>query len=440
MAMKLNWKTREPYEEDMMLINAAIREAASYALALAEQNGTCPVLQADLPEVCEPRECRIGFERAGGTSKVLIDKGVAYQGENAVFRTFLADGMFSYQSADELEGFLSELDSVVGAQGAEGSPENGVSDADIAPITAFDTDVFRAKMAESVIGQDHVIETLSGLLTSSVRKTKPARPLALVFAGETGVGKTLTARCMAEALTEATGAEFGLLRIDMNQLGERYQESRFYGAPPGYIGYNDPPLFEPVKRNPRQVILFDEMEKADPGVMLTLMNAMSDGRIESARIQNDGGNAYDLTRCIMVFTTNCHFDIEEGLSQAEVTDECRRQMRGMFNDLRFPPEIIGRLSEVLLFSAIDEAARRAIAELSIKRLGREYSLEVASVDSDLLDSFCWLCSCEGGVRNIEYMAERVFGRLFADYVVLSEITEVNVAGGVYWPNIIPVQE
>jgi len=420
-----------------MLINTAIREAAPYALELAEQNGTCQILHADLPEVCEPRECRIGFERVGGTSKVLIDKGIAYQGANGVFRAFLANGEFSYQRADELEGFLSELDSSIGTQDAESSPTSSVNDTDIVPITAFDADAFRSKMAESVIGQDHVIETLSSLLTSSVRKTKPTRPLALVFAGETGVGKTLTARCMAEALTEATGAEFGLLRIDMNQLGERYQESRFYGAPPGYIGYNDPPLFEPVKHNPRHVILFDEMEKADPGVMLTLMNAMSDGRIESARIQNDGGNAYDLTRCIMVFTSNCHFDVEEGLSQAEVTDECRRQMRGMFNDLRFPPEIIGRFSEILLFSEINDVARRAIAELSIKRLGREYSLEVASVDSELLDSFCWLCSCEGGVRNIEYMAERILGKAFADCASSIKLNSAVVQGSVLWPVVLP---
>ena len=417
-----------------MLINAAIREAAPYALALAQQNGTCPVLRAELPEGCEPRECRIGFERSRGANRILIEKGITYQGRNEAFRSFLQDGSFVYQRDEELDRFICELDEAIGVD-EEHPPSADVDRMSIAAITTFDEEAFKAKMTENVIGQDHVVETLSNLLSGNVRKTEPRRPLALVFAGETGVGKTLTARCMAEALTHATGAEFGMIRIDMNQLGERYQESRFYGAPPGYIGYNDPPLFDPVKRNPRQVILFDEMEKADPGVMLTLMNAMSDGRMEAARTQDDGSNAYDLTRCIMVFTTNCHFDVDEGLPQSEVTDECRRQMRGMFNELRFPPEIIGRFSEIFWFAAIDEEARHAIAELSIRRLGKEYSLEVASVGTDLLEDFCWLCSGEGGVRNIEYMAERIFGNVFAEFAHTGISGSAFIRGSVFWPDV-----
>lgn len=417
-----------------MLINAAIREMSTYALALSQQNGTCSVLLADLPENCEPRACRIGFEKSGSINKILVDKEITYRGENEILRSFLQDGSFSYQSDDELNGFLGELDEAISG-GEESSSAAGDGCTGIDPITTFDEEAFRDKMAENVIGQDRIIDTLANLLSSNVRKTEPRRPPALVFAGETGVGKTLTARCMAEALTQATGTEFGLLRIDMNQLGERYQESRFYGAPPGYIGYNDPPLFEPVKHNPRQVILFDEMEKADPKVMLTLMNAMSDGRIESARIQEDGGNAYDLTRCILVFTTNCRFDVEDGLSQSDITDKCRQQMREMLDGLRFPPEIIGRFSEILLFAEIDDEAKRAIAELSIKRLGKEYSLNVLTVDSRLLDGFCWLCSNEGGVRNIEYTIERHIGKILAEHAASSEFGKVCLKGGIIYPEI-----
>jgi ATP-dependent Clp protease ATP-binding subunit ClpC len=146
----------------------------------------------------------------------------------------------------------------------------------------FESEGFLSDLKAEVIGQDEALAFLTGTINTHIRKRSPERPLNVLLAGKSGVGKTMTAEKLAPLLSKHTGTRWGYIRVDMNQLNAEHTTSRLIGAPPGYVGYGDTPLFEPLLRNKRQVILFDEMEKAHPKIMQMLMNAMASGRLESS--------------------------------------------------------------------------------------------------------------------------------------------------------------
>jgi hypothetical protein len=370
----------------------------------------------------------------------MIEEGVTYHGNNPEFRAFVEEGTYSYASEADLRRFLDVLDAVVAAEGMaaenreerEGNPGDADQEArgaQLEVIRLFDEDVFRVSMGEDIRGQGEAIEAILPLLSTAVRKHLSSRPLVVVLAGETSIGKTSFAVKLAEAINAATGAEFGTIRIDMNQLGERHATSRFWGPPPGYVGYDQPTVFDQLLENPRQVIVCDEMEKGDPFIMNALMNAMASGRMESSRMREDGRGEFDFSKSIMVFTTNVALDVEADATQRDMTHACKQQLRDYHaNGYSFSPEIVNRFSEVIVFKPISDDVKREIAELSIVRLARQFELVVEHVDADLLTAFAERCIAEEGVREFEYEAERVFGVAMANYDQEAEGHTVAVTG------------
>jgi len=413
-------------------------------MRLAESSNACQVLSVELPPSCDRRRCRLGFEKTGQENVIHIDTGIRYQGNNETFRSFCEDGRFSYINEVELDVFLSQLDEVAHEQGlpsSEGVCATPIASASTsnALVREFDEQTFLNTMSSKIKGQNAAIATACSLLSSSTRKVNPTKPLSLLLPGPTGVGKTLFGDTLAEAISACTGVTYSSLRIDMNQLADRFSASRFYGSPPGYVGYDDPPLFETLRANPRTVVLFDEMEKADPRVMYVLMNAMASGRMEASRVSEDGNRIFDFARCVMVFTTNIALDVEEGLPQWEMTRQCKQQLRDYrSNGYQLPPEIISRFSEVIAFSPISNQVRLEIAELSIARLAFQFGLNLLTTQKDLLKAFSDICVSEEGVREYEYMAERFFGRTFADYLLEANSNDIKLKGSLDAQTIQPV--
>ncbi len=231
------------------------------------------------------------------------------------------------------------------------------------------------RLRERVVGQEEAI----GAVANTVRAARaglqdPNRPLgSFLFLGPTGVGKTETARALAEFLFDD---EQALVRIDMSEYQEKHTVSRLIGAPPGYIGYDEAgQLTEAVRRRPYSVVLFDEVEKAHPEVLNVLLQLLDDGRLTDAQ-----GRTVDFRNTIVIMTSNLgsQWIVERGLSADEIRERVMDAVR-----THFRPELINRIDEIVIFGALGLEQIQRIVEIQLvglrKRLAeRKMTLQLTS--------------------------------------------------------------
>ena len=289
-----------------------------------------------------------------------------------------------YQKASELQyGLIPEVeratqtasDELARVQEFGSMLKEEVTDEDIAAVVSKWTHIPIAKMLEGdlqkllnmeehlrerVVGQDEALNAVA----NAVRRSRAglgdeSRPIgSFLFLGPTGVGKTETARALAEQLFDD---ERAIIRLDMSEYMERHTVSRLLGAPPGYVGYEEGgQLTEPVRRRPYSVILFDEIEKAHPDVFNTLLQLLDDGRLTDGQ-----GRTVDFKNTVIILTSNLGSEklavIEE---QPNLSDLERRVAieRMMAENLtaHFRPEFPNRIDETLIFHRLSQATIRHI--------------------------------------------------------------------------------
>ena len=224
-----------------------------------------------------------------------------------------------------------------------------------------------AELARRVVGQEAAVTAVSNAVRRSrAGLSDPNRPTgSFIFLGPTGVGKTETARALAEFLFDDVRA---MVRLDMSEYMEKHSVARMFGAPPGYIGYDEGgQLTEAVRRRPYSVILFDEIEKAHPEVFNVLLQILDDGRLTDGQ-----GRVVDFRNSVIIMTSNIgsQLILEAGevgdpqawaLVEAKVRDQLR---------LHFRPEFLNRVDEVIVFRQLSRADLTKIVELQLEGLTR----------------------------------------------------------------------
>jgi ATP-dependent Clp protease ATP-binding subunit ClpB len=230
-----------------------------------------------------------------------------------------------------------------------------------------------------VVGQEEAIETVANAIRRSrAGLSDPNRPIgSFLFLGPTGVGKTETARALADFLFDD---EHSMIRIDMSEYMEKHSVARLIGAPPGYVGYDEGgQLTEAVRRRPYSVILFDEIEKANPDVFNILLQVLDDGRLTDSK-----GRTVDFKNTVLIMTSNlgAHLLQSENLESESAFEEAREQVTQLLRQ-SFRPEFLNRIDDVVIFRPLNEEQLVHIVDLRLADLRkllepRKITLELTS--------------------------------------------------------------
>jgi ATP-dependent Clp protease ATP-binding subunit ClpC len=225
------------------------------------------------------------------------------------------------------------------------------------------------RLHERIVGQNRAIEALSDAIRRSRSGlSDPQRPIGtFIFLGSSGVGKTELAKALAEFLFDDEDA---LVRIDMSEFREQHTVSRLFGAPPGYIGYEQGgQLTEQVRRRPYSVVLFDEIEKAHPDVWNALLQLLDDGRLTDGQ-----GRVVNFRNTVIVMTSNVGTSFVQrsgALGFAGVRDSAEAaEHKRIEEELKktFRPEFINRIDEIIIFEPLSEADVAEIVDLQMKEV------------------------------------------------------------------------
>jgi ATP-dependent Clp protease ATP-binding subunit ClpC len=227
------------------------------------------------------------------------------------------------------------------------------------------------ELHKRVVGQDRAIKALS----QAIRRTRaglkdPKRPGgSFIFAGPTGVGKTELAKALAEYLFDDEDA---LISLDMSEYGEKHTASRLFGAPPGYVGYDEGgQLTEKVRRKPFSVVLFDEVEKAHSDIFNSLLQILEEGRLTDSQ-----GRVVDFKNTVIIMTTNLGSKdvakgVQVGFNASNDPTTSYERMKGKVNEelkQHFRPEFLNRVDDVIVFPQLSRDEILQIVDLMVAKL------------------------------------------------------------------------
>ena len=220
------------------------------------------------------------------------------------------------------------------------------------------------RLKERVIGQDDALSTVANAIRRSrAGLSDPKRPIgSFIFLGPTGVGKTETARALAEFLFDDDQA---MVRIDMSEYMEKHAVARLIGAPPGYIGFDEGgQLTEAIRRRPYAVVLFDEIEKAHPDVFNILLQVLDDGRLTDSK-----GRTVDFKNTVLIMTSNLGAQMlnAEALTDEAAFDQAREQVMEVLKQ-SFRPEFLNRVDDIVIFRPLGEEQLSHIIDLRLADL------------------------------------------------------------------------
>ena len=327
-------------------------------------------------------------------------------------------------------------------KGGESDEIAEVTDHEIAEVLAMSTGIPVVRLTQTetskllrmedelhkrVIGQDEAVKALA----QSIRRTRsglkdPNRPGgSFIFAGPTGVGKTELAKALAEFLF---GDEDALVQLDMSEFSEKHTASRLFGAPPGYVGYDEGgQLTEKVRRKPFSVVLFDEVEKAHPDIFNSLLQILEEGRLTDSR-----GRKVDFKNTVIIMTTNLGTrDINKGVltgfqSSEHQTHDYARMKSKVSEELKqhFRPEFLNRVDDTIVFPPLQKDEIKQIVDLMIAKLAKR--MEAQDMHLQLSDGARELLADLGfdpvlGARPLRRAIQREIEDSLSERILFGEI-------------------
>ena len=274
-------------------------------------------------------------------------------------------------------------------------------------------------LKKRVVGQDHALKTLAdAIIENRSGLNKPGQPIGSFFLlGPTGTGKTELAKSMAELLFNDESA---MIRFDMSEFKEEHSAALLYGAPPGYVGYEEGGmLVNKIRQQPYAVVLFDEIEKAHSSVFDVFLQIMDEGKVHD-KLGKEG----DFSNSLILFTSNIGSEqIVEHFERNEIPN-AKSLLKIMTDSGRFRPEFLARITEIIPFSPITEGMAENIFKIQLKplrnalqRLGMTFEISDAAVKELALNGF----SSKYGARQITGVIRSQIARPISKRIVREEV-------------------
>jgi ATP-dependent Clp protease ATP-binding subunit ClpA len=291
-------------------------------------------------------------------------------------------------------------------------------------LSIADIQSVRTHILDRLVGQDHAVERiLPYIQRMKFGFSTPDRPIGVfLFCGQSGSGKTELAKELARAVY---GSEDNMIFLEMGQFNKPESMNIFIGSPPGYVGYGEGKLTNGLRDKPCSVVLFDEIEKADPKVFDALLRFIDEGRID-----DPGGPVRDGSQCIVVLTSNVGAEeLSKLWKEIEGKPSSRmflkQKVRAAFRESNFRVEFLNRIDELVLFKTLSsddytEIARR-VSMKHIKRLNNEREIEI-DVDKKIYQSIGEYCGAIGeGARATNRLVLQTIVTPVIDYIIQNSI-------------------
>lgn len=441
----------------------------------------------ELLDGCRPHTCDIGFgyiQDVGNYLLYTVQK-VHYRGSNTYAKTLFDNQNVAFTSFDQLCSFLQSMAPAPSSGGTAPSPQPQpvrteiepnaytdpekieVPDADKPQNIIISPEDFQNGCRKKVSGQEEALKSVALMTTNFLGKYYPKRPLSLLFYGPTGVGKTELAKTMCKVINQhaPAGAKYDFQTEDLSQYQEKHSAYRLIGAPPGYVGYGDPTIFDKTFDNPRQILVFDELDKAHPDVLKVLMRAIDEGKHARNPSEGNSSNFYDLSRCIMIFTSNIEIDQKNrniGFSsqndETEFHDEItpipvgesmedaistmisnNEKARISMSRQGYLPEVVGRINGFIPFKNLKGNAMIDIAVKAIAEGAAEYGLRLNHISEDIVQFILNKFTSSAGARTYHTLTDVYLGAHLAAAARQYQNCPVNLEGTVSNPSFQPVE-
>jgi len=437
----------EKFDEDIMKLEIEKQ-------ALKKEQGSERRLKAIARELADLNEKTKALRLKWGAEKELINKikDIREKLDNLSYQTEIAQREADLEKVAEIKyGRIPELlkelaateQKLIKIQKEHRFLKEEVTEEEVArvvsrwtgiPVTRLITE--EAKKLETmedtlnrrVVGQEEAISAISrAIRRARAGISEENKPLgSFLFLGPTGVGKTETARALAEFLFDD---EKAMIRLDMSEYMERHTVSKIIGSPPGYVGYEEAgQLTEKVRRRPYSVILLDEVEKAHPEVFNILLQIFEDGRLTDSK-----GRTVSFKNTIIIMTSNLGSDYINkmssiGFNTKEDLAERESMREKIFDSLRdsFRPEFLNRIDEIVIFNYLKKEQIKRIVDLELARVekrlaGKEIRIEISETAKQLLVK-------EGfdpnlGARPLKRVIQRLILDPLSIKIVTNEIAE-----------------
>ena len=369
-------------------------------------DGRCHVFEhCVLPPGCTPGTARLGFEKNSSVYILYIDYGIKTTVQDAKFCSLLEQGEVRFVCMQDMVEFLYALQPLFGAAApsagaepdrAQATPpvaEETPSEDDVVDMAAVleqrekreqpqlvDPEKISGPLKKHVFGQDDALNDIAELVAVH-KMQKKEKILTVMLLGPTATGKSETAKSLAKILTGIYGTEYGCIEVAGSEFASSHTVNRFFGAPPGYVGHGQPTVLDPVRQNPYQIIVIDEIEKSDPKVVEGLMEAIDTGKLGMA----DNSPAIDLSRCILIFTSNLPIPMDKyrAAGDFERTEICR----DAFTKYCHRPEISGKIANYIVYQELSPEANARIVIKFIRQELANYDIKLRSIDPALLNEF-----------------------------------------------------
>lgn len=348
----------------------------------------------ELPKGCNPGFARIGFERSENGYVVMTDRGIQSEKYENPMDILLKEGEIRFCCMKDMAEFFHAIQPLFLNEDVS---ENGIRKAESAR-SVIDRKKLRAiteeecarktiwpeeiadPIKQKVFGQDAAIDALAEAITINQMK-KQEKLLVLAFLGPPATGKSTVGRALAEVMSKLSGNRYGFIEISANEYTQEHMIQKFLGAPPGYVGYGQKTVLEPVRKNEHHIILMNEIEKSHEKILLALMEAMDTGFLGMA----DNSPAINLNHCILLFTSNLPIDIAQygAASDFERSEMCK----DAFTKHCGRPEISRRIQDFMVFEPLSEEAKVDVIIKFAKEALEDMGAELVRIDEHLMADF-----------------------------------------------------